>query len=253
MNQKIKRIKEKPIIFFDLETTGVNVSKDRIVEIACTKYNVDGTTEKKYSLINPEMDIPFEASEVHGITNDKVKDAPTFKRLGSSMREWFKDCDLAGYNSDNFDVPLLSAEFERVGLEGINWNPNLLDILKLYRHLYPNTLSAVYERLTGKVLEDAHSADADISATKEISDILIQKLSEVEEKSVKNIDNFLQGDKKRFDLAGKLYIDVDGVVRYNFGKDVDKSVKDFPGFAEWMLKQDFPNETKKKIRELLAQ
>jgi len=247
---------KRPVIYFDLETTGVDSTKDRIVEIACIKYNPDGTSEKKYSLINPEIPIPQEASDVHGITDDIVQDAPTFKNLAKSMREWFYGCDLGGYNSNNFDVPLLSAEFERAGLDGIDWNPSLIDGLVLYRHLFPNTLSDVYERLTGEKLDNAHSAEADIEATKTIVDILIPKLQEVAEEelnTIEDIDTYLQGEKKRFDLAGKLYTDKEGIVRYGFGKDVGKSVKDNPGFAQWMLNQSFPGETKKKIRELLAQ
>lgn len=247
---------KKPIIYFDLETSGVDTTTDRIVEISCIKYNIDGTIEKKYSLVNPEIDIPLEASEVHGITNEMVKDSPTFKQFARSMRNWFEGCDLAGYNSNNFDVPLLSAEFERAGLDGINWNPSLLDVLVLYRHIYPNTLSDVYKRLTGKELEGAHGAEADVLATKEIADLLIPQLQNIAEKSVETvdeIDSYLQGDNKRYDLAGKLYIDEEGVVRYNFGKDKDKSVKVDSGFARWMLNQSFPQETKNKIRELLAQ
>lgn len=245
---------KKPIIYFDLETTSTDVTKDRIVEISCIKYNIDGTTEKKYSLINPETEIPLEASEVHGITNEAVKDSPTFKQIAKSMRSWFEGCDLAGYNSNNFDVPLLSAEFERAGVDGINWNPNLLDVLVLYRYLYPNTLSDVYKRLTGKELEGAHSAENDVLGTKEIADILIPQLREIAEEkieTVEEIDKYLQGDQKRFDLAGKLYVDKGGVVRYGFGKDKDKSVVENKGFGQWMLNQSFPKETKDKIREII--
>lgn len=179
-----------------------------------------------------------------------VKEKPIFKQYAQAVRDWFEGCDLAGFNSDNYDVPLLSAEFERAGLQGIDWNPSLLDILKLYRKLYPNTLSDVYKRLTGKELEGAHGAVVDIQGTKEIADILLKGL---EVKTVKDVDDFLQGDSKRFDLSGKLYKDTEGVVRYNFGKDKDKSVKDNPGFARWMLNQDFPRETKDKINQILKQ
>lgn len=239
---------EKPTIYFDVESTGVSTSTDRIVELACIKYNPDGTKEEKTILVNPEIPIPLEASSVHGITDEMVKDKPTFKQYSQAIRDWFYGCDLAGFNSDNFDIPLLSAEFERAGLGGIDWEPNLLDIFKLYRHLYPNTLSDVYKRLTGKELEDAHSALADITATKEIAEILLKDL---QVSSTKEVDELLQGENKRFDLAGKLYIDQDSVVRYSFGKDKGKSVKDNTGFAKWMLGQDFPQETKNKLKQLL--
>lgn len=245
---------EKPIIYFDIESTGVETETARIIELSCIKFNPDGTKEEKTILVNPETPIPLESSEIHGITDEDVKDKPTFKQYAQSVRNWFYDCDLAGFNSDNYDVPLLSAEFERAGLQGINWNPNLLDIMKLYRLLYPNTLSDVYKRLTGKELEGAHGAVADILATKEIADILILQLKQTAEESLKtigDIDLFIQGERKRVDLAGKLWKDDEGVVRYAFGKDKDKSVKEEQGFGKWMLNQSFPKQTKDIIKILL--
>lgn len=244
---------EKPIIYFDIESTGVETESARIVELACIKYNPDGTQEEKTIKVNPTVPIPLEASEVHGITDEMVKDLPTFKQYAQAIRNWFKDCDLAGFNSDNYDVPLLSAEFERAGLEGINWSPNLLDVIKLYRLLYPNTLSEVYKRLTGKELEGAHGAVVDILGTKEIADILIPKLQNLSETPldhVKHLDEYMQGDKRRFDLAGKMYIDTDGVVKWNFSKNKDKAVLADLGFVNWFNQQGFPQESKNKIKEL---
>ena len=238
----------KPIVWFDLETSGVSTEEDRIVEIACLKINPDGTRETKVTLINPEIDIPLGASNVHGITNETVKDSPKFKQIAISLREWFKDCDLGSYNGNNFDIPLLSAELVRAGLEPIDWNPNLLDALSLYRNLFPNTLSDVYKRLTGKELEGAHSALSDVEATFEIAEILTRDL---EQQTIEEIDLMLQADKIRVDLAGKLYKDNEGVIRYAFGKDVNKSVKDEPGFAKWMLNNSFPQETKNKLKQIL--
>lgn len=244
---------ERPIIYFDIESTGVETETARIVELACIKYNVDGTREEKTILVNPGVPIPIEASDVHGITDEMVKDKPFFKQYSQAIRNWFDGCDLAGFNSDNYDIPLLSAEFERSGLEGINWNPNLLDIMKLYRLLYPNTLSDVYKRLTGKELEGAHGALVDIIGTKEIADILIPKLKEVTEETletISDIDSFMQGDKKRFDLASKMYKDTDGVVKWNFSKNKDNAVLADLGFVNWFMGQGFPQESKNKIREL---
>ena len=244
---------ERPIVYFDIESTGVETETARIVELACIKYNVDGTQEEKTILVNPGVPIPIEASDVHGITDEIVKDKPFFKQYAQSIRNWFDGCDLAGFNSDNFDIPLLSAEFERSGLEGINWNPNLLDIMKLYRLLYPNTLSDVYKRLTGKELEGAHGALVDIVGTKEIADILLPKLKETTEETletVSDIDSFMQGDKKRFDLAGKMYMDTDGVVKWNFSKNKDKAVLSDLGFVNWFMGQGFPQESKNKVKQL---
>lgn len=246
---------EKSIIYFDIESTGVETESARIVELACIKYNPDGTQEEKTIKVNPTIPIPIEASDVHGITDEMVKDLPTFKQYAQAIRNWFEGCDLAGFNSDNYDVPLLSAEFERSGLEGISWNPNLLDIIKLYRLLYPNTLSEVYKRLTGKELEGAHGAVVDILGTKEIADILIPQLNDtVEEQlvTIAEIDSFMQGDKKRVDLAGKMYTDVDGVVKWNFSKNKDKAVLADAGFVNWFNQQGFPQESKNKIKELQA-
>lgn len=244
---------ERPIVYFDIESTGVETETARIVELACIKYNVDGTQEEKTILVNPGVPIPIEASDVHGITDEIVKDKPFFKQYAQAIRNWFDGCDLAGFNSDNFDIPLLSAEFERSGLEGINWNPNLLDIMKLYRLLYPNTLSDVYKRLTGKELEGAHGALVDIVGTKEIADILLPKLKETTEETletVSDIDSFMQGDKKRFDLAGKMYMDTDGVVKWNFSKNKDKAVLSDLGFVNWFMGQGFPQESKNKVKQL---
>lgn len=245
---------EKSIIYFDIESTGLETDSARIVELACIKYSVEGKTEEKTLLFNPGIPIPTEASDVHGITDEMVKDKPMFSRYAKGIRSWFEGCDLAGFNSNNYDVPLLSAEFERAGLEGVNWEPTLVDGLTLYRKLFPNTLSDVYTRLTGKELIGAHGALADITATKEIVDIIfpmLVKQSETVIETPKDVDEYLQGDRKRFDLSGKLYIDAEGVVKYNFGKDKDKSVIENEGFARWMLKQSFPQETKDKIRNLL--
>lgn len=244
---------EKPIIYFDTETTGIDTETARIVELACIKYNPDGTKEEKTVRFNPIIPISKEATDVHGITDEMVKDCPTFKQCSKGIWNWFSCCDLAGFNTDTFDIPLLNAEFERAGLEGINWNPNLLDVLKLYRLLYPNNLSSVYKRLTGKELEGAHGALADIAATKEVLDLLLPKLKETTEQPVEtiaDIDAFVQGDKKRFDLAGKMYIDSDGVVKWNFSKNKDKAVLSDLGFVGWFLQQGFPQESKNKIKKL---
>jgi DNA polymerase-3 subunit epsilon len=244
---------EKSIIYFDIESTGVETETSRIVELACIKYNPDGTQEEKTILVNPGVSIPVEASEVHGITDEMVKDKPFFKQYAQAIRNWFDGCDLAGFNSNNYDVPLLSAEFERAGLEGITWNPNLVDVMQLYRHLFPNTLSDVYERLTGEPLEGAHGALADILATKKIFDIIMPLLVEKSETTIettKDVDEYLQGSKKRFDLAGKMYADLDGTVKWNFSKNKDKAVLADLGFVNWFMGQGFPQESKKKIKEL---
>lgn len=240
-------ILEKPICIFDIESTGVSTSTDRIVQIAVIKLLPNGTKEEKEVLINPEIPIPQESTEVHGITDDMVKDAPTFKQLSKSINEFFEGCDIGGFNSDSFDINILMAEMNRAEVEFSTKGRNFVDVLKLYRQLFPSTLEAIYERLTGESLEGAHDALADTRATLTV----LEKILPEELKTPKDIDEFCQGDKKRVDIASKLYEDGERVVRYNFGKDRDKSVVSEPGFANWMLRQDFPEDTKNKIREIL--
>lgn len=239
---------DRPTIVIDFETTSVDTELTRIVQIGAIKYKTDGTTEEKNVLINPEIPIPVEASEVHGITDEMVKDAPKFKQIAKNLREWVKDCDFITYNGESFDLPVLNAELVRAGLEPIDWEFNSVDVFKLYRHLYPNTLSDVYKRLTGKEVENAHDAMNDVLATKEILDVLKKG---IEPQSNKDIDLMLQGDKLRFDIAGKMYKDVEGTVRWNFGKVKDQPVTSDSGYATWFLKQNFPKESKEKLVQVL--
>lgn len=238
---------ERPICFFDLESTGVDTEVAKIIQIAGIKIFPDGRREEKNILINPEMEIPIECVEVHGITDEMVKDKPTFRQYAQGIRDWFYGSDIGGFNSDSYDVNLLIAEMNRAGITFADWDLNLLDVMKLYRKLYPNTLSEIYKRLFGEELDGAHNALNDVIATEKILyEILPKELT-----TVKEIDGFLQEDRVRVDYAGKLYKDSEGVVRYNFGKDKDKSVKDNKGFGEWMLKQSFPSETKTKLKQIL--
>ena len=240
----------RPIITFDTETTGVNTSEDRIVQIAAIKRYPNGKTEEKDYLINPEREIPEEATSVHGITNEMVAKAPTFKQMASAMKEWFKDCDISGFNTDSFDCNIMLSEMERCGVSFLDWNCSFVDVMKLYRHFYPNTQEAIYERFFGEKLENAHDALADCRASDKILEKILEDNFE-EEVSPEQIDLLLQGEKIRVDFEGKLYKDQEGIVRYNFGKDKDKSVKDNKGFGQWMLNQNFSKDTKDKLKTIL--
>jgi DNA polymerase-3 subunit epsilon len=158
----------KPIIFFDLETTGIDIAKERICQIACIKIDLDGKQTEKELLINPTIPIPKEATEIHGITDEMVADKPTFANISKSLFEFFEGCDIAGYNSNVFDVPLLAEEFSRSRIEFPNWELNFVDVLQYERLLKPNKLADVYKRYTGKDLEGAHDALNDVRATLEI-------------------------------------------------------------------------------------
>jgi DNA polymerase-3 subunit epsilon len=239
---------KRPIIFFDLETTGVEISTSRVVQIACIKINIDGYTDERNILINPTIPIPKEATEVHNITDEMVKDAPFFSQMAKSIYSFFKDCDIAGYNSDSYDVPLLCEEFNRVSMVFLDWDYNLVDVLKYERLLRPNKLADVYKRYTGKELEGSHNAINDVKATVEI---LFAQIEGKEEITPAEIDDFCQSNKKRFDVAGKTYMGEDNVVYWSFGKNMNKPILQDMPYLEWVLKSDFPSETKYKIRQIL--
>ena len=240
----------RPIVFFDLETTGLDLSTDRAVSIATLKIDLEGKTEEKKILINPEMDIPKEASDIHGITNEMVADAPTFKQISKSLFSYFENCDIAGFNSDYYDVPLLMKEFSRCGIEFPTWELNLIDVLKFERMLNSNKLSEVYLRYTGKELEGAHDALNDIRATFEILMCQLEKHGK-NDLTPQEIDLMCQGERKRFDLSGKTYLNANGEVCWSIGKNANNPVTKDTAYLNWVLKSDFPEETKAKLRTLL--
>lgn len=236
----------KPIIFFDLETTGVDIAKDRICQIACIKIDLDGNQTEKELLINPNMPIPKEATEVHGITDEMVADKPTFANISKSLFEFFEGCDIAGYNSNVFDVPLLAEEFSRSRIEFPNWELNFVDVLQYERVLKPNKLADVYKRYTGKDLEGAHNALNDVRATLEI---LLHQTEGNKDIFPADIDQLCQGDRRRFDVAGKCYINKDNEVCWSFGKLMHRPVLNDIGYLDWVLNNDFPFELKTKLRK----
>ena len=240
----------KPIVFFDLETTGLDLSKDRAVSIATLKIDLEGKTEEKKILINPEMAIPTSASDIHGITDEMVADAPTFKQISKSLFTYFEGCDVAGYNSDYYDVPLLMKEFSRCGIDFPTWELNLVDVLKFEKLLNPNNLGEVYNRYTGKVLEGAHDALNDIRATFEILMCQLEKHGK-NDLTPQEIDLMCQGERKRFDVSGKTYLNANGEVCWSIGKNAHNPVTKDTAYLNWVLNSDFPEETKTKLRTLL--
>jgi len=240
---------KRPIITFDVETTGVDTTTDRIVQIAAIKRFPDGTVEEKNYLINPERLIPEEAMNVHGITDEMVADAPTFKKLATAMGKWFHDSDVSGFNSDSFDCNIMLSEMDRCGLTFLDWECHFVDVMKLYRHFYPNTQEAIYKRFFGEELENAHDALADCRASDRILEKILKDNFEVLP-TPEEIDILLQGDKSRVDMAGHMYKDVEGIVRWNFSKNKDKPVLQDVGFCNWFLQQSFATQSKNKLREL---
>lgn len=242
-------ILKRPIVFFDLETTGVDVASDRIVEISILKLHPDGKKEVKTRRVNPQMPIPKESSEVHGIYDEDVKDEPTFKSMAKSLAQFIGNSDLAGFNSNKFDVPLLVEEFLRVGVDFDIDNRSLVDVQNIFHKMEQRTLVAAYKFYCNKELINAHSAEADNIATFEVLEAQIEKYDELEG----NVP-FLSEFSKRtnnVDLMGRIIFDEDNVEVFNFGKHKGRSVADVlekePSYYKWMMNGDFPLYTKKVL------
>ena len=247
---------KKPLAFFDLETTGINITTDRIVEISILKVHTDGKEEIKTERVNPEMPIPLEASLVHGIYEDDIKDKPTFKQLAPEIAKFMTGCDLGGYNLLKFDIPLLAEEFLRVDVDFDFKKSKIVDAQRIFFMMEPRTLSAAYKFYCDKSLEDAHSAEADTIATYEVLKSQIEKYQAEENSPIKNdvevLDNL--NVTQNVDLLGRIVYNKDGVEVFNFGKNkgipVEKVFKEQPQYYDWMMKNDFPLYTKKVLTQL---
>jgi len=240
----------RPIVFFDLETTGLDLLNDRIVSIATIKIDLEGNSEEKTLLINSEMDIPKESSDIHGITNETVIAAPTFKQISKSLYTYFANCDLGGFNSDYFDIPLLMNEFSRCKIKFPNWDLNLVDVLKFERTLNSNKLEELYLRYTGKKLEGAHDSLNDVRATFEVLMCQLEKYNKTD-LTTEEIDLMCQGERKRFDLSGKTYLNSNGEVCWAIGKNAKSVVTEDRAYLNWVLNSNFPQETKDKLKTLI--
>lgn len=241
----------RPIVFFDLETTGTKVDTDRIVQISLLKYNPDGTEEIKTLLVNPGIPIPKQAADVHGITDEMVKDAPTFAQLADEIYNYIKDCDLSGFNIHIFDLPLLRFEFARVGKEIPISEINVIDPLVIFKKKEPRDLTAAYKYYCNKDLEGAHDAEADIIATKEVFFAQVEKYNDIGG-NIEEIASYSDYRELRpADIAGKLLYDTDNKLIFSFGKHKGKFVTDHLDYAEWMIGADFPEDTKNLLRQLV--
>lgn len=242
----------RPIAFIDLETTGVNLSTDRIVEIAIVKLMPDESKQVKRKLINPGVPIPKASSDIHGITDDMIKDAPTFKQAANEIKQFLENCDLGGYNSNRFDIPMLMEEFLRAEMDVDLSDRRMIDVQHIFYQMEPRTLSAAYRFFCNKELENAHSAEVDIQATIEVLHAQVGRY----EKLGNTIDSILGliGEEKIVDYARRIVFDDKGVEVFNFGKYKGKCVSDIlraePQYYDWMMKGDFPMHTKKKITEI---
>ncbi|MDP5158980.1 MAG: 3'-5' exonuclease [Flaviramulus sp.] len=239
----------KPICFFDLETTGVNITTDRIVEISILKVFPNGKEERKTWLVNPEMPIPKEVVEIHGITDEKVANEPTFKVLAKEIHNIIKDSDLGGFNSNRFDIPLLAEEMLRADVDFDMKNRLTIDVQTIFHKMEQRTLTAAYKFYCDKNLDGAHSAEADTNATYEVLKAQIAKYDDIE-----NDTKFLAefSSRKKFaDFAGFLVYNNKGEECFSFGKHkgktVDNVLQSEPGYFGWLLNADFPLYTKKVL------
>ena len=247
----------RPICFFDLETTGIDVAKDKIVEISILKVFPNGNKESKTWLVNPGRPIPVQSSEIHGITDEKVANEPTFDQLAPLVHNMIKDSDLAGFNSDRFDIPLLVEELLRAGVDFDMGNRVSVDVQTIFHKKEERTLSAAYKFYCGMTLENAHSAAADTAATYEILKAQLDRYDDLEN-DMKVLSQFTQR-KKSVDFAGLIVLNEDGQEMFAFGKHkgvlVEEVLEKEPGYFGWIQNADFPLYTKKvltgiKLRKL---
>lgn len=242
---------KKPLAVIDLETTGTNLGTDRIIEIAIVKLLQDGTQVVKRRLVNPQMPIPKAVTELHGITDEMVKDAPTFKQIAHELKQVLDGCDLAGYNSNRFDIPMLVEEFLRAEVDFDLRNRKLVDVQKIFHLMEQRTLSAAYKFYCNKNHENAHSAEADALATLEILNAQLDRYPTLGT----SIDSVLKviGEEVIVDLARRFTIE-NGVEIFNFGKHKGRPIyevlKSEPQYYDWMMKGDFPMHTKHKLTEI---
>lgn len=255
----------RPIAFFDLETTGVNVASDRIVEISILKILPDGSKEVKTKRINPTIPIPKQSSEIHGIYDEDIVNESTFKSIAKSLADFLKDCDLAGYNSNKFDIPILAEEFLRADIDFDLKGRHFVDVQNIFHQMEQRTLKAAYRFYCKKEIINAHSAEADIEATYEVFLAQLEKYDGVEfedRKGVKSIPvknnikalHDFTNINKNADLAGRIIFNDKGVEVFNFGKHTGKPVeqvlREEPSYYAWMQNGDFPLYTKKVLTEI---
>ena len=243
---------KKPIIFFDLETTGTDHAKDRIVELAFVKIMPDGKRDHYVKRINPGIPIPAETTKIHGISDEDVKDCPSFRQIAHHLFDWMKGSDLGGYNSSKFDLPLLAEEFLRVGINVDFTDRHMIDVQQIFFKMESRTLSAAYSFYCGKQLENAHSAEADILATIEVLEAQLDRYTELSHE-VPALHQFTHTEEY-VDYARRIVMK-DGHPVFNFGKYKGRKVEEVftqePQYYDWMMQADFALHTKQKISEIL--
>ncbi len=242
----------RPLAVIDLETTGTNVATDRIIEIAIIKVMPDRTVQNKVKRIHPGMPIPPASSAIHGISDDDVKDAPQFKQVANELRQFLDHCDIAGYNSNRFDIPVLVEEFLRAGMTFDVDSRRFIDVQKIFHLMEKRTLSAAYKFYCDKDLMNAHSAEADALATFEILEAQLQRYETQLKGDVDALALFTK-EEDYVDFARRIVMQ-NGVEMFNFGKYKGRPVREVlktePQYYDWMMKADFPLNTKQKLTEI---
>lgn len=243
---------KKPLAFIDIEATGTNVSTDRIVEIAIVKTMPDGNRSVKRKIVNPQMPIPQVCIDMHGITNEMVKEAPIFKQVAQEIRQFLDGCDLACYNAYRLDIPLLMEEFLRAEVDFEMKHRKLVDVQKIFHQMEQRTLSAAYKFYCNKTLDNAHSAEVDATATAEILYAQLDRYPQLGN----TVDSVLKaiGEDSIIDFARRFVYDDKGIEIFNFGKHKGRKVVDVlksePQYYDWMMKGEFPMNTKQKLTEI---
>jgi len=243
---------KKPLAFIDIEATGTNVSTDRIVEIAIIKHLPDGNRTVKRKIINPQMPIPKNVSEIHGITDEMVKDAPTFKQAAQEIKQFLDGCDLSFYNAYRLDMPLLVEEFIRAEVEFDMKSRKVVDVQKIFHQMEQRTLSAAYRFYCNKELDGAHGAEVDAAATAEILEAQVQRYPQLGN----SLDSIIKavGDDNIIDYARRFAYNEKGEEVFNFGKHKGRTIADVlkaePQYYDWMMKGEFPMNTKQKLTEI---
>jgi DNA polymerase-3 subunit epsilon len=260
----------KDLVLFDIESTGLSTSQDRIVQLAIIKIFADGREPlKRCRLINPEMPIPQEASEVHGIKDEDVANAPTFKQLSKALEEMIGDADLCGYNSNRFDVPMLLEEFDRAGVDFDMTDRKTIDVWKIFQKMEPRDLKSAYKMYCGKELVGGHDALVDVEATLEVLEAQLDYYADsdfddgkgnIEEKPVRNDMQALEeftNFKGRMDYSSRFVMNDDGVPLFNFGKYQSQSVTDViesnPGYYDWFMKAEFTVDAKRTLERIMTE
>ncbi|MBZ4652212.1 MAG: DEDDh 3-5 exonuclease domain family [Proteiniphilum sp.] len=244
---------KNPLVFFDLETTGINITHDRIVEISFLKVYPNGKEEIKSRRINPEMPIPPQATAIHGITDEDVKDCPTFKQVARSLADQLEGCDLAGFNSSRFDVPMLAEEFLRAGVDFDMSKRKFVDVQIIFHKKEQRTLEAAYAFYCNRQLEDAHSAEADTRATYEVLKSQLDRYPDLTN-DVEALSKEYSSFNNNVDFAGRIIYNDQGVEVFNFGKHRGKPVVEVlakePSYYSWMMDGDFPLNTKQVLTKI---